>query len=117
MLSIKILQDARVLSSRLNHRGAQSADNNTGDGAGVLTAVPHAMYASVVRYDSVRGELRSIHFRPFVDRQETGVELPPAGHYATGICFTDEASREESESMFQEIALECALQVEICVTF
>ena len=46
---LQILQDARVLSSRLNHRGAQSADNNTGDGAGVLTAIPHAFYASVVR--------------------------------------------------------------------
>ena len=44
-------------------------------------------------------------------RDEAGVELPPKGHYATGICFVDEASRAQSEAMFQDIATECSLQV------
>lgn len=33
------------------------------------------------------------------------------GHYATGICFMDAGHHVESEAIFQEIALECALQV------
>lgn len=33
------------------------------------------------------------------------------GHYATGICFMDREHHEESETMFQEIARECYLQV------
>ncbi len=27
------------------HRGACACDNDTGDGAGVLSAIPHEMYA------------------------------------------------------------------------
>jgi glutamate synthase (NADH) len=27
------------------HRGACACDNDTGDGAGVLTAIPHTLYA------------------------------------------------------------------------
>lgn len=28
----------------MNHRGACACDNDTGDGAGVLTAIPHELY-------------------------------------------------------------------------
>ena len=45
----QILRDAQTLSGRLNHRGACSCDNDTGDGAGVLTAIPHALYASILK--------------------------------------------------------------------
>ena len=45
----QILQDARTLSSRMNHRGACSCDNDTGDGAGVLTAIPHSLYSNILR--------------------------------------------------------------------
>lgn len=40
----QIVRDAQILSSRMNHRGACSCDNDTGDGAGVLTAIPHEFY-------------------------------------------------------------------------
>jgi glutamate synthase (NADPH/NADH) len=46
-----------------------------------------------------------------VVREEADIELPPIGHYATGICFVDEETHVESEAMFQEIAKECSLQV------
>jgi glutamate synthase (NADPH) large chain len=54
---------------RLDHRGARGAEPDTGDGAGILLQVPDAFY-----------------------RQVAGVELPPPGHYATGLVFlpTDE---------------------------
>ncbi|KAJ6640798.1 putative cytochrome P450 6a13 [Pseudolycoriella hygida] len=44
--SHKILRDAQILSSRMNHRGACACDNDTGDGAGVMTAIPHGLYAA-----------------------------------------------------------------------
>ncbi|HEX7097483.1 MAG TPA: glutamate synthase large subunit, partial [Acidimicrobiales bacterium] len=49
---------------QLDHRGAAGADVDTGDGAGILIQVPDRFFREIV---------------PF--------ELPPAGHYATGIAF------------------------------
>lgn len=40
----QILRDAQRLSSRMNHRGACACDNDTGDGAGVLSTIPHDLY-------------------------------------------------------------------------
>ena len=48
----------------LEHRGAQGADVNTGDGAGILIQIPDRFYRDVVAFD-----------------------LPAAGEYATGIAF------------------------------
>src|SRR2546430_292270 len=48
----------------LEHRGAAGSEPNTGDGAGILIQVPD-------RY------LREV----------AGIDLPPAGEYATGIAF------------------------------
>lgn len=42
--SHKLLRDAQVLSERMIHRGACACDNDTGDGAGVLSAIPHDFY-------------------------------------------------------------------------
>ena len=48
----------------LDHRGAKGAEENTGDGAGILVQVPDGLFRAVVDFD-----------------------LPPAGEYATGIAF------------------------------
>ena len=48
----------------LDHRGATNAEVNVGDGAGILIQVPDAFLRAVA-----------------------GMELPPAGTYATGIGF------------------------------
>ena len=42
--SHNILKDAGKLTRRMEHRGAKSADNDTGDGAGVMVAMPHSFY-------------------------------------------------------------------------
>jgi len=34
---------------RMEHRGGWSCDNDTGDGAGVLTGIPHELYADELR--------------------------------------------------------------------
>src|SRR5262245_34158910 len=49
---------------RLDHRGARGAEVNTGDGAGILLQIPDGFLREVVGFD-----------------------LPPAGHYATGLVF------------------------------
>lgn len=46
----QIVRDAEVLAKRMEHRGACACDNDTGDGAGVLTAIPHQFYAAQLRY-------------------------------------------------------------------
>ena len=49
----------------LEHRGAEGADPNTGDGAGILLQIPDA----------------------FLRGAAAGVELPRAGRYGVGVCF------------------------------
>lgn len=44
-LSAQILRDSQTMLERMEHRGACGCDNDTGDGAGVLTAIPHKLYA------------------------------------------------------------------------
>ena len=47
--SNKVLQDAKTMLIRMSHRGACGCDNNTGDGAGVLTSIPHTFFSSVLK--------------------------------------------------------------------
>src|ERR1051325_4262970 len=48
----------------LEHRGAQGAEFNSGDGAGILVQVPHAFFRAKVDF-----------------------KLPPQGTYGVGLCF------------------------------
>ncbi|XP_053987028.1 uncharacterized protein LOC128880703 isoform X1 [Hylaeus volcanicus] len=92
--SHKIVRDAESLSARMNHRGACACDNDTGDGAGVLCAIPHEYYAEEIR-------------------EGKNIELPKFGRYATGILFLDKNTHEEAEAAFERLAEECNLKV-IC---
>lgn len=89
----KILRDAQTLSIRMNHRGACACDNDTGDGAGVCTSIPHALYAK--------------------DLASRGVQLPELGHYATGIFYLDKNTHEEATKDFNTLAESLGIQV-IC---
>jgi len=66
--SHSIVQDALVMLSRMDHRGACGCETNTGDGAGILTALPHDLMRRVCK-------------------QDLGVDLPGPGHYAAGNIF------------------------------
>ncbi|XP_058809290.1 uncharacterized protein LOC131674568 [Phymastichus coffea] len=92
--SHKIVRDAETLSARMHHRGACACDNDTGDGAGVLCAIPHQYYADELR-------------------EQQKIELPEFGRYATGILFLDKHTHKESEIAFEKLAKECNLRV-IC---
>src|SRR5690606_1930199 len=66
--SHQIVRDADHLLCRMDHRGARGAERNTGDGAGILTALPYEFLAKVAR-------------------ETFDVELPAPGRFTAGIVF------------------------------
>ncbi|KAK1275173.1 hypothetical protein QJS04_geneDACA011050 [Acorus gramineus] len=84
--SRKTVTDAIEMLRRMAHRGACGCETNTGDGAGILTALPHDFFAEVTK--------------------DVGIELPPPGEYAVGMFFlpTVEGRREESKTVFTKVA-------------
>jgi glutamate synthase domain-containing protein 2/glutamate synthase domain-containing protein 1/glutamate synthase domain-containing protein 3 len=55
-----VLQAALAALRNLAHRGAQAADGRTGDGAGVLTEIPHGLFGRVLREMGYRGDERPL---------------------------------------------------------
>ncbi len=75
--SRQIVDDADRILRHMTHRGACGCEENTGDGAGILTALPDGFLRKVARAD-------------------LGLELPAAGSYAAGVFFLpQEAQRRE----------------------
>src|SRR5258708_8008496 len=72
----------RVLCN-LEHRGAAGADPDTGDGAGILTQLPHVFF-----------------------REVAGFSLPEAGAYAAGLAFLpiDAAERAVAYARIADLA-------------
>ncbi len=92
--SHQIIQDALTILVNLSHRGARGAESNTGDGAGLLTTLPHEFLRQVAK-------------------DELGIELPNPGQYAVGTVFLPkiEAERLKCKEVFQRISREQNLQV------
>ncbi|KQK04984.1 glutamate synthase 2 [NADH], chloroplastic isoform X1 [Brachypodium distachyon] len=84
--SRKTVVDAIEMLERMAHRGACGCEKNTGDGAGILVALPHEFFRKVVK--------------------DAGFELPSPGDYAVGMFFMprDDQLREKSKLVFREIA-------------
>ena len=72
-----IIQSGIEILVRLTHRGASGSDPMTGDGAGILLQIPHALYKR--------------------ECSKLGFELPAPKEYGTGLVFLpqDEAQRKE----------------------
>jgi glutamate synthase domain-containing protein 1 len=77
--SHETVQRALTALGNLEHRGAEGADANTGDGAGITVQIPDAF------------------LRAAIDG------LPPAGAYGIGVCFLphDDARRAELEQIVE----------------
>lgn len=92
--SHKIISDAQNLLCNMTHRGAVGSDARDGDGAGVMTSMPHKFF--------VKNFAR-----------ETGFDLPPQGQYAAGNLFFKPMTDvlKESTEQFQQIAEELGLRV------
>ncbi len=55
--SHQILLDANEMLCRMDHRGACGSETNTGDGAGMLTALPHPFFSEMARGEFSASEL------------------------------------------------------------
>ena len=74
--SRQIMEDAYLVNSRMDHRGGCGFEENTGDGAGILVALPHNFFKTISK--------------------EIGIKLPKTGSYSVGNIFLpqDEKERE-----------------------
>jgi glutamate synthase (NADPH) large chain len=88
--SHEIVAQALTALRNLDHRGAQGAEPNSGDGAGILMQVPDAFL-----------------------REVTDFELPPASSYAVGTAFLpgDDEQVSKARRRVEEIAAEEGLEV------
>ncbi len=77
-----VVEKALDALENLEHRGAEGADPNTGDGAGILLQIPDGFLRAAV----------------------AGVDLPPPGRYGVGVCYlpTDPERRAVLEQMIEE---------------
>jgi glutamate synthase domain-containing protein 2/glutamate synthase domain-containing protein 1/glutamate synthase domain-containing protein 3 len=77
-----VVEKALDALENLEHRGAEGADPNTGDGAGILIQIPDAFLRAAV----------------------SGVELPRPGRYGVGVCYlpTDPERRAELEQLIEQ---------------
>ncbi len=84
-----IVENALAMLEHMDHRGACGCEDNTGDGAGILTALPHSFLIKVARRDA-------------------GLSLPAAGAYGAGIVFlpTDNEQRVFAEQIVERIVRE-----------
>ncbi|MEE2684307.1 MAG: glutamate synthase large subunit [Pseudomonadota bacterium] len=84
--SHEIIQDANHLLCKMDHRGAAGSEKNSGDGAGILTALPH-------------------DFLEFVAKKDLKVNLPKIGQYAAGNIFLpkEKKVRDRCKSIFEKI--------------
>jgi glutamate synthase (NADPH/NADH) large chain len=89
-----IVQQAFGALHHLRHRGAAGAEPSSGDGSGLLMQVPDAFYRAVAGRDA-------------------GIDLPPAGGYATGLVFvpTDDGAADRVAAIAAELAAEERLSV------
>lgn len=75
-----VIRGLEVLE-RMEHRGAESADNKTGDGSGILMQIPHEYYSTVVD------------------------NLPEEGKYGTGLVFLPKKSTDadKCKKIFEDV--------------
>ena len=87
--SHQIVLDAYEVLQAMDHRGACGCEPNTGDGAGILTALPH-------------------EFLTRVALEQLAAELPEIRHYGAGVVFlpTREKERQYCKQIVDEMVSE-----------
>ena len=83
--SNSILREAEQMNCCMEHRGGVGFEKNTGDGAGILTALPHGMFARIAK-------------------EELDFELPQPGTYGAGNVFLPQDPKERvfCKTVFEE---------------
>ncbi len=89
-----IVINALTMLEHMEHRGACGCEENTGDGAGILTAMPHKFLAKIASRDA-------------------GIKLPDPGKYGAGIVFlpSDNEQRKWCEKQLEQCIKECKLKL------
>ncbi|MFO7655936.1 MAG: glutamate synthase large subunit [Bacteroidales bacterium] len=84
-----IVQKGLEVLVNMTHRGAEGADNVSGDGAGILIQIPHKLIVS------------------------KGIKVPQEGQYATGLVFLprDQKDRQRCEKILIDTIVEEGLDV------
>lgn len=92
--SRQIVVDAIEMLERMTHRGACGCEENTGDGAGILVAVPDGFLRKVAGEAGIR-------------------ELPPAGEYAVGNIFVPkfENAVPEAKAVVERVCKQRGMEV------
>ncbi|QEG37648.1 glutamate synthase-related protein [Bythopirellula goksoeyrii] len=92
--SHQIVADAEEVLRNMDHRGACGCEANTGDGAGILTALPFEFLQKVVKAD-------------------LGADLPEPGKFAAGNVFLPKNVEERAvcKSVVEELIKECGQQL------
>ena len=93
-VSHKIIADAKNLLCNMTHRGAVGSDARDGDGAGVMTSIPHKFMVKEFE-------------------RENNFKLPPMGQYAVGNIFfkDDKEVLADSIQSFEQISESLGLRV------
>ena len=73
--SREIMEDAYLVNSRMDHRGGCGFEENTGDGAGILVALPDNFFQKI--------------------SNDIGINLPKKGSYAVGNIFLPQNKKEQ----------------------
>ncbi|GGF19569.1 glutamate synthase [NADPH] large chain [Halobacillus andaensis] len=86
--SHSIVENAITILCNLEHRGGQAADVSTGDGAGILTQIPHYFFEKQC--------------------EKEDIELPPEGKYGVAMVFLpeDHETRMHCKEVFERIVAE-----------
>ncbi|MEA5025108.1 Ferredoxin-dependent glutamate synthase 1 [bioreactor metagenome] len=86
--SHEIIDEALTVLENLNHRGASGADENTGDGAGILVQIPHDFFQR--------------------ECEVLGFALPEKGNYGVGMIFAHRYAdfRQIQMETFERIVIE-----------
>ena len=90
-----IVDDAKHINCCMDHRGGIGYEPNTGDGAGILTALPHRLLARFAR-------------------EAFGTSLPEPGRYGVGNVFLPLDSAERGECK-ERIEVIIAAQGQVCL--
>ncbi|MBD1380309.1 glutamate synthase large subunit [Metabacillus arenae] len=81
----EIVENAITILCNLEHRGGQSADTSTGDGAGILTQIPHSFFEKQC--------------------EKENIILPEEGRYGIGMVFLpqDPEIRKQTQKLVKNV--------------
>ena len=89
----RIIDEGLEVLINLGHRGAAGSDPETGDGAGILIQMPHALFRR--------------------ESEKLGFQLPPDGEYGVGMVFLPPApsAREKTRNLISGVIVDEGLEL------